>query len=76
MNTIGNELINDLQDFMFNEENIKTLKGHIAIGHTRYSTTGGNTLNNVQPISKLEKVSNCNQPLWVCLRLDFSKISR
>ena len=35
---------------VFNEENIKTLKGHIAIGHTRYSTTGGNTLNNVQPI--------------------------
>lgn len=35
---------------VFNDANISTLKGHIAIGHTRYSTTGGNTLNNVQPI--------------------------
>jgi len=35
---------------VFNEENLKTLKGYIAIGHTRYSTTGGNTLNNVQPV--------------------------
>jgi len=35
---------------VFNENNLKTLKGYIAIGHTRYSTTGGNTLNNVQPI--------------------------
>lgn len=35
---------------VFSEENITSLKGHIAIGHTRYSTTGGNTKNNVQPI--------------------------
>lgn len=35
---------------VFNENNLKTLKGYIAVGHTRYSTTGGNTLNNVQPI--------------------------
>jgi len=35
---------------VFNDKNILSLKGHIAIGHTRYSTTGGNTFNNVQPI--------------------------
>lgn len=35
---------------VFNEKNISSLKGYAAIGHTRYSTTGGNTINNVQPI--------------------------
>lgn len=25
---------------VFNEDNLRPLKGHIAIGHTRYSTTG------------------------------------
>lgn len=35
---------------VFDEKKIDSLKGHIAIGHTRYSTTGSNTLNNVQPI--------------------------
>jgi len=35
---------------VFSEKDIASLKGYIAIGHTRYSTTGGNTHNNVQPI--------------------------
>lgn len=35
---------------VFSEKDIALLKGHIAIGHTRYSTTGGNTNDNVQPI--------------------------
>ncbi len=35
---------------VFNEENLKTLPGFLAIGHNRYSTTGGNTINNVQPV--------------------------
>lgn len=35
---------------VFNENNLSKLKGFIAIGHTRYSTTGGNTSNNIQPI--------------------------
>lgn len=34
---------------IFTEERIKTLQGIAAIGHTRYSTTGDNTLQNVQP---------------------------
>ncbi|MFH0773578.1 MAG: amidophosphoribosyltransferase [bacterium] len=35
---------------VFSEKNIASLKGYIAIGHTRYSTTGGNTHSNVQPV--------------------------
>ncbi|MFH1904902.1 MAG: amidophosphoribosyltransferase [bacterium] len=34
---------------VFGEENIKTLKGHLAIGHNRYSTTGSSTVKNIQP---------------------------
>ncbi len=34
----------------FNKEKVlKNLKGNIAIGHNRYSTTGGTTLRNIQP---------------------------
>lgn len=35
---------------VFSEKDIASLTGHLAIGHTRYSTTGGNTENNVQPV--------------------------
>lgn len=35
---------------VFNENNLNKLKGFIAIGHNRYSTTGGNSANNTQPI--------------------------
>ena len=34
---------------VFNEDILTTLKGPSAIGHTRYSTTGGSTLRNAQP---------------------------
>ena len=34
---------------IFNEENLTTLKGRMAIGHVRYSTTGGSCIENVQP---------------------------
>lgn len=34
----------------FDEENIGRLKGHVAIAHTRYSTTGGSHIKNIQPI--------------------------
>ncbi|MDR1940094.1 MAG: amidophosphoribosyltransferase [Clostridiales bacterium] len=35
---------------VFNDESLKNLsKGKLAIGHTRYSTTGSNTVSNVQP---------------------------
>lgn len=35
---------------VFNEEILKTLPGHMAVGHTRYSTTGASLLRNAQPI--------------------------
>ncbi|MDE0601434.1 MAG: amidophosphoribosyltransferase [bacterium] len=34
---------------VFNEDVLSTLKGSVAIGHNRYSTTGGSTLRNAQP---------------------------
>src|SRR3989338_4965264 len=35
---------------VFNEANLSKLKGFVAVGHNRYSTAGGNTFNNVQPV--------------------------
>jgi amidophosphoribosyltransferase len=35
---------------VFNERNMAPLEGHLAIGHTRYSTTGASTWGNAQPI--------------------------
>ncbi len=34
---------------VFDESALGSLRGHIAIGHTRYSTTGGSTWENAQP---------------------------
>ena len=36
-------------DSFSKEKVLKNLKGNYAIGHNRYSTTGGNTLRNIQP---------------------------
>ena len=35
---------------IFNEEVLASLPGYIAIGHTRYSTTGSSVLRNAQPL--------------------------
>jgi len=35
---------------VFQEEHLQELHGHMAIGHTRYSTTGSSILRNVQPM--------------------------
>lgn len=35
---------------VFEEDDLERLKGHIAIGHTRYSTTGSSKIVNAQPI--------------------------
>lgn len=40
---------------VFNEQNLSKLKGYVAVGHNRYSTTGGNTVNNTQPIILSQK---------------------
>jgi len=34
---------------VFTEENLTPLKGHLAIGHNRYSTTGSSHIRNAQP---------------------------
>ncbi|MBF6589563.1 MAG: amidophosphoribosyltransferase [Ktedonobacterales bacterium] len=34
----------------FTEEDLARLRGHVAIGHTRYSTTGSSRIENAQPI--------------------------
>jgi len=34
---------------VFDETTLKELKGHIAVGHVRYSTTGSSVLQNAQP---------------------------
>lgn len=35
---------------VFNKEHIQQLKGHVGIGHVRYSTTGGSKIENCQPL--------------------------
>ncbi len=35
---------------LFKENELKKLKGHLAVGHVRYSTTGSSTIKNVQPL--------------------------
>ncbi len=34
---------------VFHEDNLRPLQGHLAIGHTRYSTTGSSHIRNAQP---------------------------
>ena len=40
----------------FNQDDLAKLKGHIAIGHVRYSTAGGKGIENAQPILSTSKV--------------------
>ncbi|HEX7168728.1 MAG TPA: amidophosphoribosyltransferase [Acidimicrobiales bacterium] len=37
---------------VFNDYNLAALPGHLAIGHTRYSTTGSSTYRNAQPVHR------------------------
>ncbi|MSR64997.1 MAG: amidophosphoribosyltransferase [Verrucomicrobiae bacterium] len=45
-----------LASHVFNEQNLKLLKGDRAIGHVRYSTTGSSSLVNAQPL-----VADCSR---------------
>lgn len=45
----------------FDEESLRGLRGKIAIGHSRYSTTGSSNLKNIQPFL----VTHRNQPIAV-----------
>ncbi len=38
---------------VFNEYKLASLQGHLAIGHTRYSTTGTSTWHNAQPVYRV-----------------------
>ncbi len=49
--TIKSVLDMGLVSQVFKEEHLKRLTGHIAIGHTRYSTSGSSALCNAQPIN-------------------------
>ena len=40
---------------VFTEEILKSLKGHLAVGHVRYSTTGASHLLNAQPFTVTHK---------------------
>ena len=46
-NVITNTTAMGLVGQAFQEEDLTDLSGHVAIGHTRYSTTGSNNINNV-----------------------------
>ena len=73
--TDGNEIYchknNGLVSQVYNEEVIKNLKGHIAIGHNRYSTSSGKGVEHAQPIEVSDKsitlVHNGNIPSVVKL---------
>ncbi|HUR48338.1 MAG TPA: amidophosphoribosyltransferase, partial [Acidimicrobiales bacterium] len=41
---------------VFNEYKLAALDGHLAIGHTRYSTTGSSTWRNAQPVYRATDV--------------------
>ena len=41
---------------VFDEATLSSLRGHVAIGHTRYSTTGASTWENSQPFLKSTEV--------------------
>ncbi len=39
---------------VFTENDLRTLRGELAIGHVRYSTTGSNAWENSQPVQRSE----------------------
>ncbi len=47
---IHNHVSMGLVSQVFRESDLDRLEGHIAIGHTRYSTTGSTLIQNAQPI--------------------------
>jgi amidophosphoribosyltransferase len=43
---------------VFDEPTLASLRGHLAVGHARYSTTGGSTWENAQPTLCTTKIGN------------------
>ncbi len=53
---------------VFNEYKLAGLQGHLAIGHTRYSTTGTSTWHNAQPVYRVTSPNPARaQPLEFAL---------
>jgi len=48
-----------LVDSVFNKKNCSEMTGNIGIGHVRYSTTGSDLIQNVQPL-----VVECSDGIW------------
>jgi amidophosphoribosyltransferase len=44
---------------VFDEATLATLQGHLAVGHTRYSTTGSTTWENAQPSFRTTPAGTC-----------------
>ncbi|SYZ73314.1 Amidophosphoribosyltransferase [Candidatus Zixiibacteriota bacterium] len=69
----------EVNDVFANKKYIDRLKGNIAIGHTRYSTTGASSLTNIQPFlitnrsQKLAIAHNGNLTNSFRLRRDLEK---
>ena len=43
---------------VFDEQSLRSLRGHLAVGHTRYSTTGSTTWENAQPTFRTTATSS------------------
>jgi len=54
-NTISSHKNMGLVPEVFSEEILQTLKGHMSIGHVRYSTTGASNITNSQPLMVTHK---------------------
>ena len=48
---------------VFNENDLRTLTGDLAIGHVRYSTTGSNAWENSQPVQRSEGTNGSRREL-------------
>src|SRR5580692_11684316 len=48
---------------VFSENDLRTLRGDLAIGHVRYSTTGSNAWENSQPVQRSEGMNGSRREL-------------
>jgi amidophosphoribosyltransferase len=48
---------------VFSENDLRTLRGELAIGHVRYSTTGSNAWENSQPVQRSEGTNGSRREL-------------
>src|SRR6185312_16160514 len=48
---------------VFSENDLSTLRGELAIGHVRYSTTGSNAWENSQPVQRSEGTNGSSREL-------------